>query len=243
MTKMRSLLFVPGDCEASLTAAGAAAADILVLDLQSAADAERKARARGLVREYLQGRPVGTRSEGLWVRIDELAHPEAGADLGAVMPFQPDGIVLPGARSAQDCEALATRVGHYEAEHEIAIGTTRIIALAATTPASVFTLGGYAAGGKRLAGLAWDADALAAAVGAVSARDPQSGLTDPFRLVRSLCLFGAHAAGVAAIDGVHPVRADTAGLERACAEARRDGFSGKLAVDPEQVETINRVFG
>jgi citrate lyase subunit beta/citryl-CoA lyase len=32
------------------------------------------------------------------------------------------------------------------------------------------------------------------------------------------------------------------GLEKSCAEARRDGFSGKLAIHPAQVEVINQAF-
>ena len=61
-------------------------------------------------------------------------------------------------------------------------------------------------------------------------------------MVRNLCLFAAHAAGVAAIDTIHADFRDPAGLERACRAARRDGFTGKLAIHPDQVEVINRVF-
>jgi citrate lyase subunit beta/citryl-CoA lyase len=64
----------------------------------------------------------------------------------------------------------------------------------------------------------------------------------PYQLVRSLCLFAAHAAGVVAIDTLFANFRDETGLQRACDEARRDGFSGMLAIHPAQVEVINRAF-
>jgi citrate lyase subunit beta/citryl-CoA lyase len=57
-----------------------------------------------------------------------------------------------------------------------------------------------------------------------------------------LCLFAAHAAGVEAIDTLHANFRDLEGLAVSCTEARRDGFSGKLAIHPEQVEVINEAF-
>ena len=122
------------------------------------------------------------------------------------------------------------------------VGTVASRPVATETPQSLFTLGDYAQNNQRLAGLTWGAEDLSAAVGAISSRDENGDWTDPYRLVRSLCLFGAHAAGVAAIDTLYPDFRNHNGLEKSCAEARRDGFSGKLAIHPEQVEVINRAF-
>ena len=241
MGRMRSLLFVPGDSERKMARAESVPADLVIFDLEDAVAAEHKAAARTRVREYLAGRQ-GERPQALWVRVNPLGQPGCGEDLGAVMPMRPDGIVLPKAAGADDIEALGTRIGHYEAEHEIPIGSTRILPVATETPAAVFALGGYAGCGKRLVGLTWGAEDLAAAVGATRNRDESGAWTAPYQVVRSLCLFGAHAAGVAAIDTLYANFRDPQGLERSCAEARRDGFSGKLAIHPEQVEIINRAF-
>ena len=73
-------------------------------------------------------------------------------------------------------------------------------------------------------------------------READGSWTSPYQLVRSLSLFAAHAAGVAAIDTLWANFRDPQGLEASCAEARRDGFSGKLAIHPDQVEVINRCF-
>jgi citrate lyase subunit beta/citryl-CoA lyase len=238
---MRSLLFVPGDSEKKLAKADGIAADVLIFDLEDAVVPERKAAARGLVREYLAARPDHRRQQ-LWVRINPLDHAEAGADLGAVMPMRPDGIVLPKTRSPEDVEVLGQRIGHYEGEYDMQVGSTRILPVATETPQSLFTLGEYARCRKRLAGITWGAEDLAAAVGATANRYADGSWTPPYRMVRSLCLFAAHAAGVEAIDTLWANFRDPAGLEVSCAEARRDGFSGKLAIHPDQVEVINRCF-
>ena len=61
-------------------------------------------------------------------------------------------------------------------------------------------------------------------------------------LARSLCLFAAAAAEVAAIDTVFTDFRDADGLAGFAANARRDGFSGMLAIHPDQVDVINRAF-
>jgi citrate lyase subunit beta/citryl-CoA lyase len=237
----RSWLFVPGDSEKKLVKSAGLAADVLILDLEDAVMPERKAAARGLVCDYLAERPYPRRQQ-LWVRINPLDHVEAGADLGAVMPLRPDGIVLPKTRSPDDVEVLGRRLGTYEAEHDFSVGSTRILPVATETPQALFSLGDYACCATRLAGITWGAEDLAAAVGATANREPDGRWTAPYQFVRSLCLFAAHAAGVEAIDTLWANFRDPEGLESSCAEARRDGFGGKLAIHPDQVEVINRCF-
>ena len=241
MTTLRSLLFVPGDSEKKLAKSDDIAADAIIIDLEDSVAPENKAAARALAREFLESRSGGRRHQ-LWVRINPVDSPHAGADLGSVMPAGPDGIVVPKVRSPEDVDVLGRRMGTYEAEHEFRIGATSILPLVTETPESLFQLGEYRRAGKRLAGLTWGAEDLAAAIGATANRDESGHWTSPYRMVRNLCLFAAHAAGVEAIDTVHANFRDLDGLEASCAEARRDGFGGKLAIHPDQVEVINRVF-
>jgi citrate lyase subunit beta/citryl-CoA lyase len=241
MKAMRSWLFVPGDSEKKLAKSEGIPADVLILDLEDSVTPENKTSARGLVCEYLAKRGAGSRHQ-VWVRINPIDHVEAGADLSAVIPAGPDGIVVPKTRSPEDLELLGRRIGTYEAEHEIQVGSTRILPVATETPQSLFSLGEYSKCGKRLAGLTWGAEDLSAAVGATTNRDENGNWTPPYQLVRSLCLFAAHAAGVGAIDTLYADFRNQQGLEASCAEARRDGFSGKLAIHPAQVEVINQAF-
>ena len=57
-----------------------------------------------------------------------------------------------------------------------------------------------------------------------------------------LCLAGAAAAAVPAIDTVYVDFRDGDGLRRECEDACRDGFTGKMAIHPAQVPIINEVF-
>lgn len=238
---MRSLLFVPGDSEKKLAKSEGIPADVLILDLEDSVAPQNKVSARRLVVEYLSGRsPDG--NQQIWVRINPLDHAEAGADLSEIIPASPDGIVLPKPRSPEDVEILGRRIGSYEQEYEMNVGAIRILPVATETPQSLFSLGDYRQSGNRLAGLTWGAEDLSAAVGATANRDELGNWTSPYQWVRSLCLFAAHAAGVAAIDTLYADFRDMEGLERSCADARRDGFSGKLAIHPGQVEVINRAF-
>lgn len=238
--KARSWLFVPADSERKLAKADSVFADVLILDLEDSVMPANKPHARALAAEFLQGR-AEDRSR-IWVRMNPLGSPEGNADLSAVMRHPPGGIVLPKAGSGEQAEHLGHRLGTYEAEHEHEVGSTRILPIATETPAAVFKLDSYTDCGPRLAGLTWGAEDLAAAIGASANRDGHGDWTAPYQVVRSLCLFAAHAANVAAIDTVYTDFRNEAGLEASCAHARRDGFTGKLAIHPAQVETINRAF-
>src|SRR5204862_690030 len=63
-----------------------------------------------------------------------------------------------------------------------------------------------------------------------------------YQQARSVILFGAVAAQVAASETVYVDFRNLAGLRRETEEARRDGFTGRLAIHPAQVPVINEVF-
>jgi citrate lyase subunit beta/citryl-CoA lyase len=163
-------------------------------------------------------------------------------DLEHVMPGRPDGIVQPKTTSADDVISLGRRLDRLESELGLEPGSTRILPVATETPQAMFTLGGYTDCDERLAALTWGAEDLSAALGAISNKDSQGRWTYPYQVARAFCLFGASAAGVLAIDTLHADFRDMEGLKLSCAEARRDGFSGKLAIHPTQVDIINQAF-
>jgi len=238
---LRSMLFVPGDSEKKLAKSESVSADALILDLEDSVAPENKTMARGLVCEFLAAH-ADERKQQIWVRINPIDQAEAGADLGAVIRARPDGIIQPKTRSPDDVILLGKRIGTYEMEHEIPVGSTRILPVATETPEALFSLGDYVRCDKRLAGLTWGAEDLSAAVGALDNKDSDGNWTQPYQLARSLCLFAAHAAGVEAIDTLYAYFRDADGLHASCREARRDGFGGKLAIHPAQVDVINEAF-
>ncbi|MFI5314398.1 MAG: HpcH/HpaI aldolase/citrate lyase family protein [Myxococcota bacterium] len=237
----RAWLFVPGDSERKLAKADGVGADVLILDLEDAVSSERRPAGRALVREYLSARRGARRSE-LWVRINPLASADALADLAGVMPGAPDGIVLPKTDSGDDVRALANYLSALEAREGIDDGRTRILPVATETARALFHLHSYGGISRRLAGLTWGAEDLPAALGASTNRGPDGELAFVYQLARALCLAGAVAAGVQPVDTVYPDFRDSAGLDKTCARARVDGFTGKIAIHPDQVPVIQQAF-
>lgn len=238
---MRSLLFIPADSERKLSKGDDVGADVLILDLEDSVALVNKPMARELARDYLAQRGSNRRSQ-LWVRINPINTLESAEDLATVMSARPDGIVQPKIFSPDDVIELGRRITRLESDFEIESGSTRILPVATETPQAMFTLGEFSRCDERLAGLTWGAEDLSAAVGASNNKEPDGSWTFPYQLARTQCLFAASAVGVPAIDTLHADFRDSAGLRVACDIARRDGFSGKLAIHPAQVELINEAF-
>jgi citrate lyase subunit beta/citryl-CoA lyase len=238
---IRSLLFVPGDSERKLAKAEGVAADVLILDLEDSVAPSKKEESRARVREYLGAHRERART-GLWVRINPLETQEALLDLSAVVAARPDGIVQPKIRGVADIIRLSHYLDALEAQGGLEPGRIRILPVVTETPQAMFSLGQLASCGARLAAVTWGAEDLSAALGAVTNKHENGDWSHPYQLARSLCLFAAGAAGVPAIDTLFAELADAAGLRAACAAARRDGFAGKIAIHPDQVEPINKLF-
>jgi citrate lyase subunit beta/citryl-CoA lyase len=226
----RSYLFVPADSERKMKKAAQAGADALILDLEDSVAPEARPAAREQCRDFLG------RGHDCWVRINPLDSDDAAADLEAVMPAKPAGIVLPKACGGDDVAKLAALLDKHDAPG------TGILPICTETPAAVFALGSIAGSSSRLAALTWGAEDLSAAVGASANRGEDGAWLPPYELARSLCLFAANAAEVPAIDTVYTDFRDEEGLASYAANARRDGFSGMLAIHPAQVDVINRAF-
>ncbi len=232
----RSYLFVPADSERKLARAASTNADAIIVDLEDSVVPEARPHGRLAAAEYARGR------DDVWVRINPLGSDAAEADLEAVLPGAPAGIVLPKPRSADDVVELAAHLDRLEAANGIAAGATAIVALCTERPEALFSLGGYRDASPRLAALSWGAEDLSTAVGATANRDDDGQWLPPYEMARSLCLVAAAAAEVAAIDTVYTDFRDRDGLVGYAAKARRDGFSGMLAIHPDQVDVINAAF-
>ncbi len=243
MTRLRSMLFIPGDSEKKLAKADACGADAVILDLEDSVAAENKIIARQRVRAFLEARPRAKRAIQLWVRINPLDTNHALADLSAVAGAAPDGIILPKIYGPEDVQKLSHYLDALEAQNNIAPGSIKIIPVATETAAAPFHLGAFAhAGLDRLAGLTWGAEDLSAAIGASTNLNTGGEWAFTYTLVRSLTLLAAHASGVAAIETLYVDFKDDAGLRASCRNARAEGFTGRLAIHPAQVAAINESF-
>lgn len=223
----RSWLFVPADSDKKIAKAIDTQADAVIFDLEDSVVPSRKAAAREILKEL----PKRTGGPEWWVRINPIGSEFHKEDLDLIFRADLTGIVLPKAESGADVIELSHRTG-----------AIPIHAIVTETAASLFNLLSYRSPSSPLTAMSWGAEDLSAALGASSKYDERGELAFTYRLARSLCLAGAVAAGVQPVDGVFADFKDEKGLKREAEAARREGFTGKLAIHPAQVPIINTAF-
>lgn len=238
--KIRSWLFAPGDSEKKMNKAADGTADIVLLDLEDAVAEEEKPKARELVSAFLTSKSAQERQR-LWVRINPLDGPHTLADLAAIMPGAPGGIMLPKSRGRHDVETLNHYLSALEVAHGIEQGSTPVIVLVTETAEGMLNTGVYK-DAPRVVALSWGAEDLADDLGASENRNPDGSYGFTYELARSMCLLGAAAAGVAAIETIQGDFKDLDGLRQRAEKVRRDGYRGMLAIHPAQVDVINEAF-
>jgi citrate lyase subunit beta/citryl-CoA lyase len=239
---MRSLLFVPADGGKKLDKALAAGADAVIVDLEDSIAHDRKAQARVGAASFLKEASASASRPRLFVRVNGLATGLTDADLDVIVPARPDAIMLPKADGGAAVVHADAKLCAREAIGGLAEGHIKIVAMAIETAAALFLAGTFGGASSRLVGLTWGAEDLSAELGAETNRDPQGRYTEPYRLARTLCLAAAAAAQVQAIETIYADFRDTDGLRRDSEEARRDGFTGRMAIHPAQVPILNEVF-
>jgi citrate lyase subunit beta / citryl-CoA lyase len=239
---MRSLLFVPADSPKKLDKAMSSGADALIIDLEDSIALEGKARAREAAAAFLKQATTNAARPYLMVRVNGLQTGLTDADLDAVAPAKPDAIMLPKAEGGAAVIHADAKLAVREARNDLPDGHIKILPIATETAAALFLAGTFAGASQRLIGLTWGAEDLSAELGARANRDELGRFLEPYRLARTLCLAGAAAATVPAIDTVFVDFRDSTGFRNECEEACRDGFAGKMAIHPAQVPIINELF-
>jgi citrate lyase subunit beta / citryl-CoA lyase len=237
---LRSFLFVPADSERKLAKAKSSPADALILDLEDAVAAERRPAARAMARDFLQSEKGG--SSALWVRVNPFGTEDCKADLEAIVGAEPAGLVIPKPDSPEILDALDEELLALETRLGLKGRGIAVMPVASETPIAALTLGDYRNPPPRLAALTWGAEDLSAALGASTNRDENGEFAFTYKMVRSQCLIAAKAAGVEPIDTLFADFRDSKGLERYARAAQREGFTGMLAIHPDQVEPINAAF-
>ena len=239
---MRSLLFVPADGGTKLDKAMASGADAVIIDLEDSIAPERKAAARGAALEFLKAAAPKKDRPRLLVRINGLDTGMSDADLEAIVPGRPDAVVFPKAEGGASAVALDAKLTAREAIAGVPEGSIKVLAQAVESAAGLFLAGTFRDVSPRLIGMTWGPEDLSAELGAEANRDSDGLLTEPYRLARNICLYGAAAAKLPAIETVYVDFRNSEGLRRDTEDARRDGFTGRLAIHPAQVPVINAVF-
>ncbi|HYG46057.1 MAG TPA: CoA ester lyase [Bordetella sp.] len=241
-TPVRSFLFVPGDSERKLAKASSVPADALILDLEDSVSAFNAQAARALTREYLDQHKPASRSQQIWVRCKPIQDPAALADIAAIVAGNPDGILVPKVRSGDDLLALDHYLSALEAQAGIEGGTVQVLPTLTETAQSILQAHTFAAVTPRLVGFSWGPIDLMAALGASTNRGPDGAFETLYAYARGVCLLAAGASEVSPIDTICADYRDDRALKDECVFARQAGFTGKLAIHPDQVNVINELF-
>ena len=222
----RSALYMPGSHERALEKAKNLAADIIIFDLEDAVAPDAKEAARAQVCETLALGGYGARM--LVVRVNALETQWGMDDVLALMPHQPDAILLPKVNTADDVLKLARHLPQ-------SIDIWAMI----ETPQAVLNAPEIAATTHQapLKALVFGSNDLLKDMRAQYQADRA-----PLAFAMSQMVLAARAYNLLALDGVFNDIEDGAGLQNECAQGAAFGFDGKTLIHPNQLEVTNRVF-
>jgi citrate lyase subunit beta/citryl-CoA lyase len=218
-----ALLFCPADRPDRFGKA-AAAADVVVLDLEDGVAAADKEAARQNLGEV---RLDPTRTV---VRINPAGTEEHTRDLAALAGTDYLTVMLAKTENAVDVRRLGENpAGPFQviALCETALGVLNAVELAGE-PATV--------------ALMWGAEDLLVSLGGRSSRRPDGGYRDVAVHARGRVLLAAAGYGKAAIDSVFLNFADLEGLRIEAADAAASGFAAKACIHPSQVPAVRESF-
>lgn len=151
--------------------------------------------------------------------------------------------MLPKADNADDVATVDNYLSALESKAGLTLGSIKILSVMTETAKAFLSTGSYSTSCcDRLSGVLWGAEDLSAALGAAANTDLDGELSFTYKMARSLCLATAAAAECQPIDTVYTDFKNPDGLRDNCNAARREGFLGKIAIHPNQVDIINRAF-
>jgi citrate lyase beta subunit len=233
MRARRALLYMPGDDRHKIEKAARLGVDCICMDLEDGVALTRKGEARQVVAAALGELDFG-RAEKL-VRINPAGSGLEEADLQAVLPAGPDGIVVPKVETPEQLAWVAGQLEAAELAHGWRVNSIRMIPIVESAR-GILNLKDIAAA-PRLEALIFGAEDLAADLGAVRTQEAWEVFYG-----RSALLMAAAAGG---LQGIDMVSTDFKNLEALHAEAlfgMRMGFSGKQVIHPDQVAPVQSAF-
>ena len=157
------------------------------------------------------------------------------------MPGKPFGIFLPKPSDADDFRTVDHYLTALEVQNNLPVGSTPIISVAESSIGAI-NQNTFINASTRLSGFTWGAEDLPADIGAMTNRDQDGAHFLIHRMNRANCLLVASAGNMQAIDGICDDYKSQKKLRAECERARMEGFTGKLAIHPDQVEIINQCF-
>ncbi|RKK94887.1 hypothetical protein BFJ68_g7905 [Fusarium oxysporum] len=260
----RALLYVPGSSQKMLTKSSTIYVDSVIYDLEDSVTAESKELARGLVADHIAGDAMQRSIRGpkeVSVRINAVNTGLALQDIQVMLKRVDnlDTIVVPKVQSAADLHFVADVIRHVapqriffqppktefcqQTEYVPSSRPIHVIGLieSALSLANVLDIcrAGQALG---LAGLGFAAEDFMASVGLSKLPDRRELLFARSAVVNACRAYNIPSIiDMVSVDVTHGTNGMA--LEEESREGRSLGFTGKQAIHPSQVETIQRAFG
>jgi len=233
MRSRRALLYMPGDDWKKITKALTLGVDCICMDMEDGAAASRKAEARETIARALRELDFGT-AEKL-ARINGIGTGLEADDLAVVLPFHPDGVVLPKAETPEQVAWVSEKIEAAELKNGWPVNSIRMI-LVVESARGILNLKELAAH-PRLDALIFGAEDYAASIGATRTAESLEVL-----YARSALVTAAAAHGLQAIDLVTVDFRDPQLARRDALFGAQLGYTGKQVIHPAQVEPVQDAF-
>lgn len=233
MKLRRTMLFMPGNNPGMLQTADTFGADSVIFDLEDAVALTEKDAARILVTEAMKTMSYGDTE--VVIRINPLSSPFAMEDIDKMARLKPDAILLPKA-TPEDISVLEKELERIEKEEGFEIGEIKVHALVETAY-GVETVYETLKSSKRIEAVLLGGEDLAADLAVKRTKD-----SDELFYARTKIVNACKALKIDAIDTPFTDTNDYEGLEADSRKAKMLGFTGKLAINPRQIDTIHNVY-
>ncbi len=230
----RALMYMPGDDMHKIQKAISLGVDCICMDIEDGVAANRKTEARATIRQALQELDFG-HSERL-VRINPAGSGREAADLQAVLPARPEGIVIPKVREAGQIAWVSEQLTDFERENGWPEGEIALLALIETAR-SIVNLREIASADPRLQALIFGAEDLAGDIGAV-----RTVAGWEIFYARSAVVTYAAAFGLQSIDMVYMDIHNIEGLRAESIQGAGMAYTGKQVIHPNQVQPVQEAF-
>ena len=232
MKNRRSMLFMPGNNPGMLVSADILGADSIIYDLEDAVALDEKDSARNLVRNALSFLKF-THSE-ITVRINPIDSPYWEKDLEAIIPVLPDGIVIPKA-SVDAVHSVEQKINEIKKAHNITKNFSFLMLVESAR--GIMDVNSIAKASPLIQGLLLGGEDYSVDMGIQRTR-----LSKELEYARFSLTTAAHAYGLDSLDTPFTDVEDFEGLRLDTAFSKSIGFSGRLVINPRQVEEIHKIF-
>lgn len=233
MHSRRALLYMPGDDRHKIEKATTLGVDCICMDMEDGVAMNRKAEARATIAKALQQLDFGA-SEKL-ARINAVGSGLESHDLHAVLPYRPDGIVIPKMEEVGQIQWASEVIEAAELQNGWPVGSIRIL-VDVETARGILNLNEIASH-PRLDALIFGGEDYAASVGATRTKEAIELLYAREATVAAAAAYGLQAIDIVAIDFK-----DLEALRIESEFGAQLGFTGKQIIHPAQVEPVQKAF-